>query len=71
MSFVGEYKGNNNFNEKFRERSKKSIWMETGSNIIMIQDSNGNPRNLIYEYRRLTTEDINTHAMTYIGQRTR
>ena len=38
--------------------------METGSNIIMIQDENRNPRNVIYEYGRLTVEDNRTHDMT-------
>ena len=37
----------------------------------MINYANGNPRNIIYEYGRLTIEDIKNHAMTYIGQKTR
>ena len=45
--------------------------METGSNIVTINDADGNSKNIIDEYERLTFEDINNHAMTYIDQHTR
>ena len=45
--------------------------MDTGYNIVMIDDTNRNPRKLIVEYRRLNREDINNHFMTNIGQKTR
>ena len=37
----------------------------------MIQNANGNKRNLIYEYERLIVDDIRTHDLTYIDQKTR
>ena len=45
--------------------------METGSNKVMINYSNGKPRNLIYEYGIIAIEYIKNHAMTYIGHQTR
>ena len=45
--------------------------METGSNIVMIDDANGNHRKLIAEYGKFSAEDINNYAMAYIGHHTR
>ena len=53
------------------ERVKKSVWMETGANIIMIPDSNRTPRNLITEYGRLTVEEIGINIQKFIGQQKR
>ena len=38
---------------------------------MTINDADGNSKNIIDEYERLTFEDINNHAMTYIDQHTR
>ena len=35
--------------------------METGSNIVMIQYSEGNQSNFIYKYVRLTVDYIKAH----------
>ena len=69
--FDGESESVNLFNEKLSERYKQSVWMETGSSIIMIADSAGTPRNLITEYGRLNMEDINTNIQKLIGQQPR
>ena len=45
--------------------------METGSNIAMIKESYGNPKNLISKYGKRTIDDIKTHAQTHIGNQTR
>ena len=37
----------------------------------MIPDSNGNIRNLIREFGRLTVEEVRTHCSTYIRTQTR
>ena len=39
-----------------------------GSNIGMTNDENRNPRNINYEYVRLTGQDIKNHAMVFIGK---
>ena len=45
--------------------------MDTGSNIVMIYDSNVNPRNIISEYGIITVQDIKNNGMSYIGQHNR
>ena len=70
-TFYSESKEINLFNKKLLEISKKSRWIKTGSNILVLDDANGNTRNLIAEYGRLTIEDTKNHDMAYIGQHTR
>ena len=45
--------------------------MESGSNIITYQDADRNPRNLIYEYRRLNIDKIKNNYLALIGHQTR
>ena len=45
--------------------------METGSNIVTIDDVNRNPRNIIANYVTLTVENIKNNAMNYLGKQTR
>ena len=61
----------NLFSKKLLGRVKNSVWMEMGSNIVMIIDTDGNPRNLISEYERLTVEETSNHDMNYIGHKIR
>ena len=62
--FDGEYEVINLFNEKLLEISKNPGWMETGSNTIMVKDTNGNQMNLISKYGRITIDKIRFHAPT-------
>ena len=52
-------------------RYPKVVQGRNGSNIIMIQDTNKIPRNLISKYMRLAVDDIGKYNMTYIVQQTR
>ena len=45
--------------------------MESGSNIITIQDAGANPRNIIEKFGRLIIEDIKTHTINLIVHQTR
>ena len=45
--------------------------METGSNIVIINDADINTRNLISKYGILTITDIKSHEMRYIGKQTK
>ena len=38
------------FNEKLLDWTKKVGCMETGSNIVMTNDADGNPSNVIHKY---------------------
>ena len=48
--------------------SKKSSWMESGSNIVMIQDIDGNQMIIIFKYGRLNVDNIKYHNQALIGQ---
>ena len=61
----------NTFNELLYDKAIASGWTNSNADILMIPDSNGNIRNLIREFGRLTVEEVRTHCSTYIRTRTR
>ena len=42
-----------------------SVWIESVLTIVMIQDKNGNQRNLIYQCGGLNMYDIKLHAQAF------
>jgi hypothetical protein len=64
IKFDGESAGLLLFLEMIRERAEEFNW----KNVIMIPDSNGDHRNLLSEYGRLSLENVRSFARTYVGQ---
>ena len=71
IKFDMESSSINTFNELLHDKSIASGWTNSNADILMIPDSNGNIRNLIREFGRLTVEEVRTHCSTYIRTRTR
>ena len=68
--FDGEYKSINLFNNNMSERVKISGWIDTGENIIMIEDANETCINLVTGYGIITMEYIGAIVKYFIGQQT-
>lgn len=63
--FDADAKNINIFTEQVMKRATNAGWTTGNGNIISIPDVNGNNRNLIQEYGRLTMEEIRTYVQTY------
>jgi hypothetical protein len=66
IKFDVEGKNVNMFNELLLTRANMAGWDSGQGDILTIPDANGNDRNLITEYGRLTMEEITTHVRTYV-----